>query len=186
MNIRLALALALGATGTIAPGVAYGQPEPDPNPVVILDPPPPAKKAPPPPADFETRTSPWNAPVFTTGAIVFAGSYGGAVVTAAASEDDTIDRGNRKLFIPIVGPWLALEARPDCPRTPNESCDNETTKKGLLVLDGVLQAGGVITMITGLLSPTEHLVRRPMTVSKKVRVSPTAGGHLGLSVYGHF
>ena len=190
--MKIGLVVAVSLVGTLVPAIAHGQPSLNPDdptqtpPVVVINPSPPAhKKTVQPAEDYETRTSPWNAPVFTTGAIVFAGSYGGAVITAAASENDTIDRGNDRLYIPLAGPWLALEDRHDCPRVPGERCDNETAKRGLLVLDGVLQAGGVITMLTGLFSPHEHVVRRPV-VSKRVRVSPRVGGHLGLSVVGSF
>jgi hypothetical protein len=135
---------------------------------------------------YETYTDTWNAPMFTSGALVFLGSYGASVVVAATSEDDVIDRGNDRLYVPVAGPWLALNDRPDCP-VENESCDMETTKKVLLVADGVLQAGGVITMIAGLLSPTEHrVIRRPTYVSKKVTVSPSAGGNPGITLLGRF
>lgn len=133
--------------------------------------------------EYETYVSPWNAPMFTSGAVVFLGSYGASVVVASTSEDDQIDRGNDKLYYPVAGPWLALIDRPDCVG----DCEWETTKKGLLIADGILQAGGVLTMIGGLLSPTEYrVVRRPSYVSKKVTVSPSAGGNPGISLFGRF
>jgi hypothetical protein len=133
--------------------------------------------------EYETYVSPWNAPVFTSGAAIFLGAYGGALVVAATSEDDRIDRGNDKLYYPVAGPWLALDDRPDCVG----DCDWERAKKGLLIADGILQAGGVLTMVAGLLSPTEHrVVRRPAYVTKKVRVSPSAGGNPGISLFGQF
>ena len=144
-----------------APTPAPVEPAPTPppaDPVVIVNPPPPAPVYSEEP-QYETYTDTWNAPLFTSGALVFLGSYGASVVVAATSEDDTVDRGNDRLYVPVVGPWLALNDRPDCP-VEQESCDMETTKKVLLVADGVLQAGGVVTMIAGLLSPTEHRVIR--------------------------
>ena len=191
MQSRLAFSLL-----AMVPTVALAQPassdDPaDPNPqanqpppVVIVNPPPPAPVVRYVEPEYETYTDTWNAPLFTSGAIVFLGSYGASVVVAAMSEDDEVDRGNDRLYVPVLGPWLALDDRPDCP-IEQESCDMETTKKVLLVADGVLQAGGVATMIAGLLSPTEHrIIRRPAVTSKKVRVSPSAGGHLGLSISG--
>lgn len=134
---------------------------------------------------YETYVSPWNAPLFTSGALLFLGSYGGAVVVAATTEDDEIDRGNDNLYIPVAGPWLALNDRPDCTGTCDDSY--ETTKKVLLVADGLLQAGGVVTMIAGMLSPTEYRVaRRPSYVSKKVTVSPSAGGNPGITLFGRW
>lgn len=192
MQTRLAFSLL-----AMVPAVAFAQaPNPDdptapadtttqepPPPVVIVNPPPSQPVVTTTEPEYETYTDTWNAPLFTSGALVFLGSYGASVVVAAMAEDDTVDRGNDRLYVPVVGPWLALNDRPDCP-VENENCDMETTKKVLLVADGVLQAGGVVTMIAGLLSPTEHrVIRRPM-VSKKVHVSPSAGGHLGLSLSG--
>ena len=161
---------------------APAQPAP---PVVIVNPPPaPVTYTTEP--QYETYTDTWNAPLFTSGALVFLGSYGASVVVAATSENDAIDRGNDRLYVPVVGPWLALNDRPDCP-VEQESCDMETTKKVLLVADGVLQAGGVVSMIAGLLSPTEHrVIRRTPVVTRKVHVSPSAGGSPGITLFGHF
>jgi hypothetical protein len=156
------------------------------RPVIIVNPPPVAPVTYTTEPQYETYTDTWNAPLFTSGALVFLGSYGASVVVAATSEDDTIDRGNDRLYVPVAGPWLALNERPDCP-VERESCDMETTKKVLLVADGVLQAGGVVAMVAGLLSPTEHrVIRRTPVVTRKVRVSPSAGGSLGLSLTGHW
>src|SRR5688572_4776021 len=66
-------------------------------PVVVVNPPPPAPTYTAEPS-YETYTSPWNAPMFTSGAIVFLGSYGAALVVAATSEDDVVDRGNDRLY----------------------------------------------------------------------------------------
>lgn len=155
-------------------------------PVVIVNPPP----APPvtytAEPQYETYTDTWNAPLFTSGALIFLGSYGASVVVAATSEDDTIDRGNDRLYVPVLGPWLALNDRPDC-AVEQEACDMETTKKVLLVADGVLQAGGVITMIAGLLSPTEHrVINRKQMVTRKIQVSPSAGGNPGVTLFGRW
>ncbi len=193
----------LATIGLLVPALASAQTNPDdpnapaptpapvdpaptePQPVVIVNPPPPAPVYTEEP-QYETYSDTWNAPLFTSGALVFLGSYGASVVVAATSEDDTVDRGNDRLYVPVVGPWLALNDRPDCP-VEQESCDMETTKKVLLVADGVLQAGGVVTMIAGLLSPTEHrVIRRTPVVSKKVNVSPSAGGNPGITLFGHF
>jgi len=168
------------------PVVVPVDPAPPPPPVVIVNPPPTTTTTYMTEPSYETYTDTWNAPMFTSGALLFLGSYGGAVVVAATSENDDIDRGNDRLYIPVAGPWLALNDRPDC-NDAVESCDMETTKKVLLVADGVLQAGGVITMVAGLLSPTEHrVIRRTPMVSKKVTVSPSAGGSPGISLFGRF
>jgi hypothetical protein len=120
----------------------------------------------------------WNAPVFATGALVFAGSYGASVVVAGSSDHVGADR----LYVPLVGPWLALNDWGDCP-IEEPRCDTNTTHKVLLVADGVFQAAGVITMVSGLLSPTHRTVYTQRTAQTKPRVTPTSNG---FAVVGRF
>jgi len=126
-----------------------------------------------------TVTDAWNAPVFATGALVFAGSYGASAVVAASSDHVGADR----LYIPVAGPWLALNEWGDCPIT-EPRCDENTASKVLLVADGVFQAAGVITMLTGLVSPSTHtVVANPRAAKTEVKVRPT---HNGVAVVGKF
>jgi hypothetical protein len=120
----------------------------------------------------------WNAPVFATGALVFAGSYGASVVVAGSSDHPGADR----LYVPVVGPWLALNDWGDCP-IEEPRCDRNTTDKVLLVADGVFQAAGVVTMLSGLLSPSHHTVYTRTAQNTKTRVTPT---HNGFAVVGRF
>jgi hypothetical protein len=129
------------------------------------------------PESYEV-TDAWNAPVFATGAVVFAASYGAAAIVAGTSDHPGADR----LYVPLVGPWLALNDWGDCP-IENPRCDENTTEKVLLVADGVLQAGGVITMVTGLLSPTTHTVYQRTASNKTIKVTPT---HNGFAVLGRW
>jgi hypothetical protein len=126
------------------------------------------------PPAYETIYDAYNAPVFTTGALIFVASYGTSVVAAASSSRPELDRGNDRLYLPVVGPWLALNARGSCPAS-GTSCDSETTTKVLLVTDGLVQAAGMITMIDGLLAPSSHRVMM-QSASTKVRVTPTVVG----------
>ncbi len=133
--------------------------------------------------DPETTTvrDAWNAPVFATGALVFAGSYGASAIVASSSDHEGADR----LYVPVVGPWLALNDWGNCPIT-EPRCDQNTTDKVLLVADGVFQAAGVVTMITGVLNPTSHQVvtaQRTAENAKKIKVTPT---HNGFAVVGRF
>ena len=123
------------------------------------------------PESYEVQDS-MNAPVFVTGALVFAASYGGAALVAATSDHPGADR----LYVPVVGPWLALNDWGDCPIS-DPRCDENTTDKVLLVADGVFQAAGVLTMVTGILSPTSHTVYRTRTAdAKKYKLTPTRHG----------
>jgi hypothetical protein len=120
----------------------------------------------------------WNAPVFATGALVFAGSYGASAIVAGSSDHV----GAERLYVPVVGPWLALNDWGDCP-IEQPRCDNNTTDKVLLVADGVFQAAGVVTMLSGVLSPSHHTVYATRTAENKTRVTPT---HNGFAVVGRF
>jgi hypothetical protein len=147
-------------------------PQPQTPPVVVV--------SPDQPSESTERYDAWNAPVFATGAVVFAGSYGASAIVAASSDHAGADR----LYVPVVGPWLALNDWGDCP-IEQPRCDKNTTDKVLLVADGVFQAAGVITMVTGLLSPTHTTVYSNQTakLDTKVHVSPT---HNGFAVLGRF
>jgi hypothetical protein len=134
---------------------------------------------------YETIYDDYNKPVFVGGALVFLGGYSASVISAASAGDAEQDRGIDRLYIPVAGPWLALNDRPDCTAT-DGTCDWNTTKKVLLVVDGVLQAGGVIAMIHGVLQPSSH---RVVTQTTAVRVTPTVVGQsagAGLALFGRF
>lgn len=170
------------------------QPPPPPSPtppVVVVNPPPPPKVYTTEAPRYETYYESWNRPMFTAGAVLFLGSYGAAVMVAGMSEDDVIDRGNDNLYIPIAGPWMALNDRPECGRlTDSLDCEDEDWKKALLIADGLIQAGGAATMIAGLLQPRETRVLANPVASRTFRVTPTAslgrGGGPGLVVAGRF
>jgi hypothetical protein len=122
----------------------------------------------------------WNAPMFATGAVVFAGSYGASAIVASQSDHVGADR----LYVPVVGPWLALNDWGDCP-IEKPRCDQNTTDKVLLVADGVFQAAGLVTMVSSLLSPTHHTVYGTHVAKDeaKTRITPT---HNGFAVVGRF
>jgi hypothetical protein len=196
MTLRLAL---LGAA--LAPALASAEPA-DPHapaparPVMstqtVAQAPMPAPGAQSPPSVIITPAEPtyeevhdaYNAPMVTTGALVFAASYGASVVVAATAAND---RANNRLYVPIAGPWLALNDRGPCDTT-RSSCDQETTAKVLLIADGVFQAAGIVGVISGMLQPTSH---REITSSArrdtKLHVRPTlVRGTPGFGVFSHF
>jgi hypothetical protein len=189
----------------LIPAAAFAQPDPGRSdaPSPTLRPPTPPSAAPPEPtvvvnptpAPAPTRynttepayqevTDSYNAPMFTTGALVFAASYGTSVIVAAASSND---RGHDRLYVPVLGPWLALNDRGSCDIL-KSSCDHETTAKVLLVADGVFQAAGIIGMLDGVLQPSSHrVVTRSAKLDTKVRLRPTiVQGNPGIKVFGRF
>lgn len=119
-----------------------------------------------------------NTPAIASGLTIFGLSYGAAVVAAATSDNEADER----MFVPVIGPWLTLADRPDCP-VEQQECDSQTTQKILIGADGVLQAAGVITAVYGLLTP-----RTVVTDDDDYTVVPVsvAGGGPGLLLSGKF
>lgn len=133
--------------------------------------------------EYEEVRDSMDAPMFTSGALVFGASYAGSVIVAGHDSS----RGNNHLYVPVVGPWLALNDRGSCDPA-KSSCDHDTTAKVLLVADGIFQAAGVLGMINGLLSPTSHrIVRHTAKRETNVHLLPTfTNGSPGLAALGKF
>lgn len=175
---------------TQAPTVIVNPPA-TPPPAPVEEPPPPPQTTtttvvtPSPAPEYEVVEDSYNAPIFLTGALVFGAAYGASAITAATSDDT---RGNRRLYVPLAGPWLALSDRGSCDIS-RQSCDHETTAKVLLIADGVFQAAGVLGMLDGIFQPTTHrVITRSTKLDTKVRVVPstTARGEPGVTVFGRF
>ncbi len=191
---------ALGAL--LVPAVVLAQPAPDPDapppsqpppvtnnqPTVVVNPTPapaPTTVVATPPAEpqYEVVEDSYNAPIFLSGALVFGAAYGASVITAA-SDDST---GNDRLYIPVVGPWLALSDRGSCDIS-DSRCNHETTAKVLLIADGVFQAAGIIGMLDGIFQPSSHrVITRTAKADTKIRVTPSVvHGEPGVAMFGRF
>jgi hypothetical protein len=125
-------------------------------------------------------TSPGSALV-SSGLATFGVGYAAALVVAATSNHP----GDNRLYVPVLGPWLDLGSRGGCP-VMSSSCDHETTNKILLVGDGIVQAAGVITLFSGLLTPSTPVVAtKSFTIAQVVPVS-FGGGSPGVAALGRF
>jgi hypothetical protein len=122
-----------------------------------------------------SSTTEVNTPVIASGAITFGLFYGAAAVAAEMSDSGSPDR---RMFVPVVGPWLDLSDQPTCP-VGEQQCDRTTTRKILIGADGAMQAIGLVVAVYGILTP----------VHRTVDVVPVAMGHdggHGLALTGHF
>ena len=86
-----------------------------------------------------------NVPLITSGFITFGIPYTISVFVGATSDREE----DRALFIPLVGPWIDLATR-RCPSLLG-TCNGETAAKAGLIVDGIFQGLGVLTMASGFL-----------------------------------
>jgi hypothetical protein len=97
----------------------------------------------------ETTTTQSTGPDFAlvaSGIVVFGVAYVPSVVAAGSSGLNA----DRTLVVPLAGPWIDFAARPPC--APATSCNGENTSRVLLVVDGIFQAVGALTVLDGLLT----------------------------------
>jgi hypothetical protein len=118
--------------------------------------------------------------VLTSGVVTFGLGYAAALMVASTSHH----AGDNRLYVPLLGPWLDLSSRGGCPVSV-QSCDGETTNKVLLVGDGLIQAIGVATILSGLMSPSRRVAAKGFTVAQIVPVT-FGNGRPGLAAYGSF
>jgi hypothetical protein len=169
---RVAVAALTGAVGLIWTASSFAQ-----ETTVVATP------AAPPAAEARTYSGP-NRALLGTGLVSFGSSYIPSVVVAATSSQSA----DHHLYVPVVGPWVDLGNRPDC-SVANTSCDNETSNKVLLAVDGVFQGVGVVAVVAGLLTPEhETVVRAGRTEKPTVRLTPArlGSGGYGLAAIGKF
>jgi len=170
MNLRILSAAVLGAFVASAwPSVARAQ-----------DPPPVATVA------TDTTTSQATGPsmgMVWGGVGIFALSFVPVVVAGSSSGLGA----DRSLLVPLAGPWIDLMQRPGC--SPSASCNGETTDKVLLIVDGVFQAIGALTVVGGFLA-TSHETRTVRTADLRptLRFAPAqiGGGAYGMLALGRF
>jgi len=159
--------------------------EPAPAPVVMINPGATRPDVEPPMIvadDHDDVADGWNLARFSTGALVFVGSYGVSTIVAASNDH----RGDRKLYVPVAGPWLALGDRSGCDLA-IETCDHETTAKVMLVVDGVLQIAGLAIMVDSLVQPSHHRHYRHVA-RREYHLAPTSfgRGEPGVAFAGRF
>jgi len=123
-------------------------------------------------------------PLLVSGLVSFGVSYGSSVIVASQSNHP----GDDRLYVPVLGPWLDLNDRGGCSDINNKSCDNETTNKVLLVIDGVVQGAGVLAFVGGILEPNGTTTTRTTVSDTKVHFAPVSYGPAapGMAAFGHF
>jgi len=96
----------------------------------------------------ETTIRP-NRPLAIAGGALLVGSYVPSAIVAGTSDVDA----DKRLWIPVVGPWLDLGQRPcgfgDCGST-------QDFNNALLIGSGVAQGAGTLMLLSSLFIPEKH------------------------------
>jgi hypothetical protein len=143
----------------------------------------------PPPTSPETRPPivyrhP-NSGFLGKGVFAFLGAYFPSLIVAVVN-DNSYDK---RLYVPVFGPWLDLADRPGCGGAGQASCGAETGYKAFLIASGAAQGFGALAIVLGLTLP-ERLVppATPKTESMTVHVLPAQLGRdgYGMKAFGTF
>jgi hypothetical protein len=138
--------------------------------------------------DESVTTGP-NRALLHSGIWILGLSYVPAVIVAAESSRV----GDRRLYIPVAGPWMDLASRSNCPA--NVACGNETTNKVLIVVDGIFQGIGALNIVGAFLFPetrtvsvssTEPTVTRNSALTLHVLPAQVGASAYGLAAVGTF
>jgi hypothetical protein len=122
-----------------------------------------------------------NSALLGSGIAVFGIPYLTSVYVAATSDH----AGDHHLYVPIAGPWIDMANRGSCP-TGSNACDNETTYKVLLGVDGVFQAIGALEIVGAFLNPEHREVTR-VAEPAPIVIQPTrVGSGYGVGVFARF
>jgi len=125
-----------------------------------------------------------NRRYLTYGLVGFGAGYGIAATVGATSSRDT----DRRMLVPLFGPWLALGDRGDCGGDiTDKPCTREGTYKVLIVADGLLQLAGAASIVAAFLYPETRYETKTINVSKRVHVTPAPMVHgVGVVATGWF
>jgi hypothetical protein len=107
---------------------------------------------------LETRQ---RSGLILAGGLVLGITYALSISVAGASRE----HADRWLLVPVAGPFIDLAARPTCDRTSDpftgtrNYCNDDSSARTSLMLDGLTQVGGAVLTIVGLATPRRVVVR---------------------------
>jgi|HubBroStandDraft_1064217.scaffolds.fasta_scaffold342221_1 hypothetical protein len=138
------------------------------------------------PAPVAETTTPHVGPswaVVATGALIFTATYVPMVAIGAGSGQSV----DRRLYIPVAGPWIDLAERRLCVAG-NLDCRLEIANKFLLATDGIFQGIGVLTALAGfIVTERAPVVTTARADGPAVQISPALGpGEAGVAALGTF
>jgi hypothetical protein len=129
-----------------------------------------------------TETRP-NRSMLMTGLFAFGTPYIASMGIAATSSTTA----DANLWIPLLGPWLDLGARPAC--ASSSACGTQNGYKVLLAADGLLQSFGAFQLVGAFLWPEVVTVAKVTTASGatvSLKPAPVGRDGYGVAAVGHF
>jgi hypothetical protein len=172
--------LAVVAWGALSSGLVVGMTTPS-----FADTSAAVEPSPAPAVTEKTTYRPPNLPIVIGGLVSFVGAYGASIAVAAANNTPA----DNNLYIPIAGPWLDLQNRPGCGSLNEPSCSREDGTRALLVVSGLFQGLGVLTVALGFVVPQKrHTVVSARAEKPSVHVFPAQVSRdgYGLAAAGRF
>lgn len=130
--------------------------------------------------DRKVTTKSWpNVPLMVTGLVVLGGSYGASALVGGLSGREA----DRKLYYPVVGPWMDLNNR-GCDTNP---CNHKAFNTALLIGDGVLQGMGALGLVLSLVVPQTSTKNWLLIGNETVVLAPQVGlSSVGVSAAARF
>ena len=122
-----------------------------------------------PPGGERRETHLPNRSLLSTGAGVFLLSYAPSVVIGAMSPRDA----DKKLFIPVAGPWMDLGHRGCGPEHPCGKGEDIAT--AMLITSGVVQGAGVLMALGSLVIPESTTITEKTATGDEARGEGRAG-----------
>jgi hypothetical protein len=141
------------------------------------------------PSGYHVQEEPRRG-LIIAGFILSGVSYGLSAMVAASANNEN---ASGYLWMPVMGPWLTLGLRNyACNDKPSSNSENRQEDWGcladavaltMLVMDGMLQAGGGMMVLAGYVDPRKKLVHDSVAWSLAPRLMGTG---YGLSAIGSF
>ncbi len=126
-----------------------------------------------------------NSVLIGGGLSVLLGFYVPSAIVATVNENSY----DQHLYIPVVGPWLDLAARPGCGGVGQSTCPTENGYRALLVVAGSFQALGALAIIVGAVVPERRITGAPAKAARlTMHVVPAQVSRdgYGLEAFGAF
>ncbi|HET9959704.1 MAG TPA: hypothetical protein VFQ61_34665 [Polyangiaceae bacterium] len=126
-----------------------------------------------------TRKTFPNRPLLVTSFVLLGGTYAASAIVGKLSDRDA----DKKLYYPVVGPWLDLNHR-GCDV---EACSSNTRDRVLLAADGVLQGIGAFGILLSMVVPEKTTRNWYLIGNNSFTLAPQLGtGRSGLVAVGSF